>query len=42
MSMQRRSAQPNSEENQANRFAWWTSFLVTLVVVGLLSIAHSA
>jgi hypothetical protein len=29
-------------EDQNARFAWWASFLVTLVLVGLLSIVHSA
>lgn len=40
--MRRRAIRHEGEENQANRFAWWASFLITLVVVGLLSIAHSA
>jgi hypothetical protein len=40
--MRRRAVQTDSAEDQVNRFAWWASFLVTLVVVGLLCIAHSA
>jgi len=40
--MRRRAAREETGEDQNARFAWWASFLVTLVVVGLLSIVHSA
>jgi hypothetical protein len=40
--MRRRAVREETGEDQNARFAWWASFLVTLVVVGLLSIVHSA